>query len=80
MRRLQDNIRQIKIELEEDNLYAYKESCDELMSGIMDEIETSIDSGKIKDIENLSREFKSIEQNYSQNFPNIAQKKEIWLS
>jgi hypothetical protein len=33
------------------------------MSGIMDEIETSIDSGKIKDIENLSREFKSIEQN-----------------
>lgn len=63
MRRLQDNIRQIKNELEEDNLYAYKESCDELMSGIMDEIETSIDSGKIKDIENLSREFKSIEQN-----------------
>jgi len=63
VRRLQDNIRQIKNELEEDNLYAYKESCDELMSGIMDEIETSIDSGKIKDIENLSREFKSIEQN-----------------
>jgi len=33
------------------------------MSGIMDEIENSIDSGKIKDIENSSREFKSIEQN-----------------
>lgn len=50
------------------------------MNGIMDEIENSIDSGKIKDIESLSYEFKSIEQNYSQNFPNIAQKKEIWLS
>jgi hypothetical protein len=50
------------------------------MSGLMDEIETSIDSGKIKDIENLAREFKAIEQNYTQNFPNIAQKREIWLS
>lgn len=61
--RLQDNIRQIKNEIEEDNLFAFKESCDEVMSGIMDEIENSIDSGKIKDIESLSHEFKTIEQN-----------------
>jgi hypothetical protein len=60
---LQDNIRQIKNEIEEDNLFAFKESCDEVMSGIMDEIENSIDSGKIKDIESLSHEFKTIEQN-----------------
>lgn len=60
---MQDNIRQIKNEIEEDNLFAFKESCDEVMSGIMDEIENSIDSGKIKDIESLSHEFKTIEQN-----------------
>lgn len=50
------------------------------MSEIMEEIESSIDSGKIKSLEELSKEFGIIEKNFSENFPNIPQKKEIWLT
>lgn len=50
------------------------------MGEIMEEIEASIDSGKIKSIEELSNEFGIIEKNFSENFPNIPQKKEIWLT
>lgn len=50
------------------------------MGEIMAEIEASIDSGKIKSIEELSREFGIIEKNFTDNFPNVPQKNEIWLT
>lgn len=80
MRRVLDKCRSIRIELEDSNLTAFRESCDEVMSEIMEEIESSIDSGKIKSLEELSKEFGIIEKNFSENFPNIPQKKEIWLT
>jgi len=48
------------------------------MSGILEDIEQSIETGKIASIESLSQKFKHIELKYSQNFPNITEKKEIW--
>jgi len=78
--RILDKLKQIKNEIEEDNLYAFKEQCEEVMSGILEEIEHSIEEGKISSIESLANEFKNIEVKYSANFPNILQKKEIWFS
>lgn len=80
MRRLLDKCKGIRVELEESNLTAFKENCDEVMGEIMAEIEASIDSGKIKSIEELSREFAIIEKNFTDNFPNVPQKNEIWLT
>lgn len=75
-----DKCKGIRVELEESNLTAFRESCDEVMGEIMEEIEASIDSGKIKSIEELSREFAVIEKNFADNFPNVPQKREIWLT
>jgi len=58
---LLEKLRQIRTEIEEDNLYAFKSQCEEVMSGIMDEIENSIDQGKISSIESLAQEFRNIE-------------------
>lgn len=49
------------------------------MSGIIEEIEMSIDNGRIDTIEKLAREFTGIENKFCDNFPNVPQKKEIWL-
>lgn len=75
-----DKCKGIRVELEENNLTAFRESCDEVMGEIMEEIEASIDSGKIKSIEELSKEFGVIEKNFADNFPNLPQKREIWLT
>jgi len=50
------------------------------MSEIVEEIESSIDNGKINTLDELSKEFNIIEKNFYDNFPNIPQKKEVWLS
>jgi len=76
--RIMDKCRQIKNEILEDNLFAFKENCEEVMSGIINDIETSIDNGKIRSIEELVNEINSVENKYNDNFPNIPQKKEIW--
>lgn len=78
--RILDKCKSIRLEVEENNLQAYKDNCEEVMSGIIDEIEVSIASGRIDSIEKLSKEFSSIEGKYRDNFPNITQKTEIWLS
>jgi hypothetical protein len=44
------------------------------MSGILNEIENSIDNYKITSIDDLSNEFKLVEIKYSALFPNITQK------
>mmetsp|Transcript_32895 Transcript_32895/g.27842 ORF Transcript_32895/g.27842 Transcript_32895/m.27842 type:complete len:173 (+) Transcript_32895:1127-1645(+) len=80
VRRILDKCKGIRVELEESNLTAFRESCDEVMGEIMEEIESSIDSGKIKSMEELGREFEVIEKNFTDNFPNVPQKKEIWLT
>jgi len=59
--RIMDKCRQIKSEIVEDNLFAFKENCDDVMSGIINDIETSIDNGKIKSIEELVNEINSVE-------------------
>mmetsp|Transcript_62403 Transcript_62403/g.135239 ORF Transcript_62403/g.135239 Transcript_62403/m.135239 type:complete len:114 (+) Transcript_62403:356-697(+) len=59
--RILDKIKSLRTEVEENNLDAFKENCEEVMSGIIQEIEESIDSGKIDSIEKLSKEFGVIE-------------------
>jgi len=49
------------------------------LGNLQEEIEKSIDNKKIESIEQLMIEIKNIETKYSTNFPNIPEKKEIWL-
>jgi len=76
---LLDKIKSLYNEIIDDNYYAFKEQCEDVLSNLQEEIEKSIDNHKIDSIEQLMTEIKNIESKYATNFPNIPQKKEIWL-
>lgn len=60
--RILDKTKSLKIEIQENNLFAFKENCEDVMSGIIEEIEKSIDNGKIDSIEKLTKEFNNVEE------------------